>query len=67
MRAKPYVTSHASCGVSTTCHLHRLSYPHRYKSGTFSFYSYIAAIPNTYAFLLPNYLNSNLYFYHTTC
>ena len=36
-RAKPYVTSHASCGVGTTCHLHRLSYPHRYKSGTFSF------------------------------
>lgn len=31
------------------------------------FHSYIAVIPNTYAFLLPNYLNSNLYFYHTTC
>ena len=37
MRAKPYVASYAACGVSTTCHLHRLSYPHRYKSGTFSF------------------------------
>ena len=37
IRAKPYVTSHASCGVGTTCHLHRLSSPHWYKSITFSF------------------------------
>ena len=37
MRAKPYVTSHASCGVGTACHLHRPSYPHRYKSVSFSF------------------------------
>ena len=26
MRAKPYVTSHASCGVGTACHLHRACY-----------------------------------------
>ena len=37
MRAKPYVTSHASCGVGTTCHLHRLSSPYWYNSVTFSF------------------------------
>ncbi len=37
LRAKPYVTSHASCGVGTTCHLHRLSSPHWYKSVIFSF------------------------------
>ena len=37
MRAKPYVTSHASCGVGTACHLHRPSYPRRYQSVSFSF------------------------------
>ena len=47
MRAKPYVTSHASCGVGTACHLHRPFYPHRCPS---PFPSHIAAIPNIYTF-----------------
>ena len=60
MRAKPYVPSHASCGVGTACHLHRPAYPHQYKSVTFSF-SYSCHPLYLHFFLLPNYISSAIF------
>ena len=60
MRAKPYVPSHASCGVGTACHLHRPSYPHRYKSVSFSF-SYSCHPLYLHFFLLPNYISTAIF------
>ena len=60
MRAKPYVTSHASCGVGTACHLHRPFYPHRYKSVTFSF-SYSCHPLYLHFFLLSNYISTAIF------